>query len=254
MKKFPRYQRLFLFLGILFITYWLFLCILYGNITFSLVFLLTGLLLICFVAFERYFHVCIWKKLAKSARFFLILCFLIASCIFVGVEARILYDGLSSSSTQGDSILVLGAGLQGDKISTSLQYRLDKAIKVHKKNPDQIIIVSGGQGADETISEALAMKTYLIEQGIPDALILMEGASTNTSENFRFSKALLEQAGYSSHITLITNGFHMHRATYIGEQEGFIVSREPAKGLWTTNPCFYVREFFGVVRAYILGF
>ena len=49
------------------------------------------------------------------------------------------------------------------------------------------MIVSGGQGSDEAISEAEAMRRYLVEQGIRNEEIIMEDKSTNTEENLVFS-------------------------------------------------------------------
>ena len=57
-----------------------------------------------------------------------------------------------------DAIIVLGAGIKGEKIGTNLQKRLDTVIGYHHKNPDAVIVVSGGQGPYEDISEALAME------------------------------------------------------------------------------------------------
>ena len=84
-----------------------------------------------------------------------------------------------------DFIIVHGAGLlkSGD-VTPLLAGRLDKGIDVFHKSGDRArIIVSGGQGADEVVSEAFAMKKYLLEKGIPEHCILMEDRSTTTYEN-----------------------------------------------------------------------
>lgn len=236
--------------------YWLFLQILYGGIPFSIMFLLMGTCLSLLSIGTWYWKISLWNLFPRWISISLSACILFCLMIFVGVEGRILWDGHSSSTANGDTILVLGAGLiNGDQISASLQYRLDKAIEVHKKTPDTRIIVSGGQGNDETISEAAAMKSYLVANGINEELILMEDRSTNTHENFQFSKQVMKEKGITSrHITLITNGFHMHRASYLGSLAGFEIERAPAKGLLTLEICSYTREFFGVMRAYILHY
>ncbi len=47
--------------------------------------------------------------------------------------------------------------------------RLEAAIAYYERNPKVLLVVSGGQGPQEDISEALAMERYLIERGIPRA-------------------------------------------------------------------------------------
>lgn len=77
--------------------------------------------------------------------------------------------------------MVLGAGIFSEEVTTLLAARLDKALSVyHSQRTKPIIIVSGGQGPDEPISEALAMKRYLIAHNVPENHIFMENQSTNT--------------------------------------------------------------------------
>jgi uncharacterized SAM-binding protein YcdF (DUF218 family) len=121
-----------------------------------------------------------------------------------------------------DAIIVLGAGIRGEKVGKGLQGRLDAAFEYHKSNPDAVIIVSGGQGPQESITEALAMERYLIEKGVPKDKIIKEEASTSTNENFRFSKKLLEERFGSEYKTaFVTTDYHIYRAENIAELEGF---------------------------------
>lgn len=52
------------------------------------------------------------------------------------------------------------------------------------------VVVSGGQGMDEEVSEAFAMKEYLTNKGISEDRIIMEDKSTNTLENIKNTKVL----------------------------------------------------------------
>ena len=88
--------------------------------------------------------------------------------------------------------MVLGDGIFSEEVTTLLAARLDKALSVyHSQRTKPIIIVSGGQGPDEPISEALAMKRYLIAHNVPENHIFMENQSTNTRTNFLYSKSCL---------------------------------------------------------------
>ncbi|WEV68507.1 YdcF family protein [Bifidobacterium sp. ESL0775] len=93
-----------------------------------------------------------------------------------------------------DYIVVLGAGLQGTKPTPLLRGRLDKAVDLWRRQDGKgVFIVSGGQGADEEISEAEAMKRYLVEErGVPARCIIEEGRSTTTFENLRNCKVIMD--------------------------------------------------------------
>ena len=81
-----------------------------------------------------------------------------------------------------DYVIIHGAGLlDGSRVSKLLRDRLDKAVEVYRQDPSPPwLIPSGGQGPDETIPEAEAMKGYLLTQGIPEKDILPESKSTTT--------------------------------------------------------------------------
>lgn len=66
-----------------------------------------------------------------------------------------------------------------------LAARLDRALDIYQQQASATkIIVSGGQGPDEPIPEALAMQRYLIAHGVDKTDILMESHSINTYTNF----------------------------------------------------------------------
>uniref|UniRef100_UPI0025F8263F YdcF family protein n=1 Tax=uncultured Clostridium sp. TaxID=59620 RepID=UPI0025F8263F len=126
--------------------------------------------------------------LRKSAQLFKIslICLLCGLTIIEGMI--ICYPKHDTSDSQ--YILVLGAGLKdGYNPSATLRYRLNAAIDcVETYGNTGIIVVSGGQGADEKISEAEAMKKYLIDYGVPENRILVEDKSRTTDENFEYSR------------------------------------------------------------------
>ena len=120
-----------------------------------------------------------------------------------------------------DAIIVLGAAVHGKTPSLTLKRRLDKAVEYHAQNPDAIIVVSGGQGAQEDISEAEAMKIYLIENGVASDKIIKEDKSTSTSENFAFSKEILDkQLSGDYSVAFITNEYHILRASLCAKRAG----------------------------------
>lgn len=116
-------------------------------------------------------------------------------------------------------LIILGAQVRGRRITNSLKRRLDAALPVLLRNPQLKVIVSGGQGKGEDISEACAMAEYLIGRGIEADRILREEKSTSTRENLRFSAKLAEDLTVP--VGIVTNNFHIYRALWMGRQEGY---------------------------------
>ncbi len=143
-----------------------------------------------------------------------------------------------------DSIVVLGAGLNGGRnVSRTLRYRLDKAIELYELNPVPIV-VSGGQGKDEDVSEAFAMKEYLIAQGISEEDVYMEDKSTSTEENFDFSKDVLDGIFTEDYeIVFTSNDFHISRAEKFMEDSGLVGYGVGGPSDISMIPSNYLREY-----------
>lgn len=194
-----------------------------------------------------------------------ILLILCAAGVFLLVEGNIYFASKSKVSDNADYVIVLGAQVKGKTVSKALKNRLDTAYKYLKKNPQTVVIVSGGQGKGEEISEALAMKIYLEGKGINENQILSEDKSTNTYENLRNSKKIIDsrEAGKKStgktavkaeKVVVVTNKFHVFRAMGLAKTQGL----RSVQGLGAPNDDvltlhYYVREFFGVVKDILAG-
>lgn len=152
-----------------------------------------------------------------------------------------------------DALIVLGAGLHGDRISLPLKYRLDKAYLYYTKNKNVLIVVSGGQGPGETVPEGYAMKKYLVSKGVPEDRIKEENHSTSTYENFYNSKKILDTEfnnGYR--VAFVTNSFHVFRAKKIAGTVGFTPNHMGAKIQWYSVLANYLRECAAVMKYFIL--
>ena len=158
-----------------------------------------------------------------------------------------------TNGVQGNekAIIVLGAGLDGTEPNTILKSRLDKAAGFAKEHPDTVIVVSGGQGEDEVIPEALAMKNYLTAQGIREERILQEDRSTTTIENFGYSAALLQEYGISADdpVGYVTSEYHCARAGVIAADAGLTNARAlpAATSIGSLLPSL-MRECLSVLR------
>ncbi len=153
-----------------------------------------------------------------------------------------------------DAIIVLGAGIHGEAVSQVLAKRLNAAIAYYEENPAVLIVVSGGQGPQEDITEALAMEHYLIEKGIPQDQIIKEENATSTFENFAYSKKLLdEKLGSDYEVAFVTNGFHVYRAGRIGAAAGLEATHYHAGMKNYMIAVTYPREFLAVMYLWVFG-
>lgn len=165
------------------------------------------------------------------------------------------YGRRDTADHHEEAAIVLGAGLRGEQVSGLLALRLDAALAYAAANPQATIVVSGGQGDNEVISEALAMERYLLAHGLAAERILREEQSRNTAENLRLSKQLLDARyadGYQ--VVVISNDFHLYRATYLAQQLGLTARQVPAAQPWYTQAVNYLRESAAVLRLWLLGY
>lgn len=165
------------------------------------------------------------------------------------------YGQIDNVSYNEDAVIVLGAGLRGDRVTLPLKLRLDKAIEYHSKNPDAVIVVTGGKGFQETVTEASAMEEYLINKGVDKSVIIKEELATSTNENMRFSKEILDEYfGDEYKSVIITNNFHIYRGVSIAKIEGLKNISHMHAGLQWYNlaPC-YLRESLAVLKMWLLG-
>ncbi|MBR6046414.1 MAG: YdcF family protein [Ruminococcus sp.] len=162
-------------------------------------------------------------------------------------------SAMDKECEEPSAVVVLGCQVKGERPSRMLGRRLDAAIGYLDSHPEIPVIVSGGQGWDEAISEALCMKNYLVEQGIAEDRIIMEDKSTSTDENLEFSFAILDGMGLSRNIVLVTDGYHQYRASLIAERHGVgNLGAVSASTEFRYLPTYWVREWFGLFQEMVL--
>lgn len=243
------------FIGVILMLYHILLKMFFGYISFSIVFFISGLILFLYGIIELRYKIDLWGKIPRRLRKLIKVFFVAGVSIFLLIESIVIFNGFKKDYDKPDYIIVLGAGLRGTSISSSLEERLKSTIEFSERYPDVPIVVSGGQGKGEDIPEAEAMKEYLLKSGIDESLIITEDKSTNTYENFLYTyKILKDITGKEDFtVTVITNSFHMYRAKYLGKKIGFQCYGYPAKTMKSSGIIFYVREVFGVIKAYLIN-
>lgn len=179
-----------------------------------------------------------------------LLCF--SLCLFSFCLYTIVRGHVRNPSVQVAYLVVHGAGLAGKEPSRLLARRLDAAREMwDRQGRAGLIVVSGGQGPDEEVSEAQAMRAYLERAGVPPASILEEGRSRSTWENIVMSHALMrirENRGDVGPIALVTSDFHVLRCWWYAYEAGIdahaIAAPSPPLS-WLRS---VVREFLALNR------
>jgi len=152
-----------------------------------------------------------------------------------------------------DYIIVLGCWINDGKVTPILARRIDKAIEFYrsqkKLHKAPKLVLSGGQNADEICSEAEAMKTYALEQGIPNEHIILESKSVSTYENMKFSKEIMDKdsGGKSYQCIYATNNYHILRAGILARKAGLKINGIGAKTAFYYLPNAILREYIAYI-------
>ncbi|MCF8571539.1 YdcF family protein [Gordonia sp. HY002] len=147
-----------------------------------------------------------------------------------------------------DAVIVLGAGLAGDKVTPLLAARIDRGIEMLDAagGPDHepLLVMSGGKGSDEVLAEAEAMARYAIDAGVDEHRIVREDTSTTTEENLINSRAALAEIVYPApSLTVVTSDFHVLRAASLTRRLGLDATVVGAPTARYYVPAGFLREF-----------
>ena len=186
-----------------------------------------------------------------------ILIFMAEAYVIFTFVALFLYSLLYRSLPKNpacDFIIVHGAGLRKDGTATPLLAgRLDKAKKLFDQGGRGArIIVSGGQGPDEVVSEARAMHDYLVSAGVPEQQILLEDQSATTYENMKNAKAVIDRTLAEEHKTsyrciFVTSDYHVFRAGIYARQVGLKADGVGSRTAGYYFPNAFLREYAAVM-------
>lgn len=171
----------------------------------------------------------------------------IAAMLFLG--SRIV-SGMKAKAPEAlDYVIVLGAHVSGTEPSRALLKRLEAAYAYAKKNQDTVLLLSGGKGSGEDISEAECMFRYLTGRGIEEERLIKEDRSTTTKENLEFCAALPHETPRESCTGILSNDFHVYRALALAKKQGYECAYAiPAAGDPLMEAHYILREMFAIVK------
>jgi len=176
-------------------------------------------------------------------------CMLIGAiiCGIRAVKYKPLYDK--------DYIVILGCAFRKDGTLTPLlKGRVDKAFDFWKRQKEKtgktaILMPSGGQGKDECMPEAEAMRNYLVNEcKVPDEFVVMEDKSANTYQNMSYSKKLIETEKKEAKVIFSTTNYHVFRSGVWASLVGLKAEGIGSSTKWWFWPNAFIREWIGLLR------
>lgn len=154
-----------------------------------------------------------------------------------------------------DYIIVHGCGLsKGETVTPLLRGRIDKAVEIYEKSGRKgKLVLSGGQGGDEKISEARAMANYLDRKGYTEDDYELEDKSTTTYENLRNVRDMFGASEHKTKYIFVTNNYHVFRTSIFARKLGMDaqgVGCHTAMYYW---PAAFIREYIALQVRYKWG-
>ncbi len=152
-----------------------------------------------------------------------------------------------------DVVVVHGAGLINGKVGPLLGSRIKGGIDAWRDEDAlrpgvPLLVMSGGQGPDEPVSEARAMADYAIARGVPSERILLEDRSTTTRTNIACTRDLLAERGMvDPQVLLVTSSFHAVRTAILASDMGVPWAVAPARTAWFYIVNAWLREYVAVL-------
>ena len=184
--------------------------------------------------------------------------YLYFECMLIGAIAADVIAARHEPAPDKDFLIILGCGIRKDGTPTPLlRGRIERALAFYEKQKRETgreltFVTSGGQGPDEAISESASMKRYLMERGIPEGQILEEDRSTDTFENMRFSKQIIQAVDPNGKVAFATTNYHVFRAGLYARRVKMRAVGMGADTKWYFWPNASVREFVGLLTEHRL--
>ncbi|MCX5768604.1 MAG: YdcF family protein [Gemmatimonadetes bacterium] len=141
--------------------------------------------------------------------------------------ATVLTWALEDDAQHADAIVVMGAAQYNGHPSPVLRARLDHAIALWQRGLAARMLLTGGTGEGDVVSEAAAGRMYVMSRGVPDTAILLENEGRTSSQSLRAAADLL-QAYRMRSVIIVSDPFHMLRLEILGRRYGLDPLTSPA--------------------------
>ena len=149
-----------------------------------------------------------------SAAVLLLAVIFVPNFIVVGkVKNDIISLEEAESLADTDCAVNLGAGVRNGEPTPLLKDRLLTGIDLYKSGAVKKLIMSGDHGSED-YDEVNIMKSFAVDNGVPDEDIFMDHAGFSTYETVYRAKEIFE----ADNIIIVSQKYHLYRALYIAEK------------------------------------
>ena len=149
--------------------------------------------------------------------------------LYVGLTfAQVLWTSHQDHPRNAGAIVVMGAAQYDGRPSPVLQARLDHAVQLWQDGYAELIIVTGGKKAGDRVTQGFTGYQYLRSQGVPEEDIKVEVEGTNSYEELSASALIVQNAGVSDDVLIVTDPYHSFRVQEIANEVGLDASVSPA--------------------------
>ena len=172
------------------------------------------------------------------------------------MEVPIIKNAHTDKDAERPYLVVLGAAVYGDRPSLTLVRRLEGALDYLETYPDSLVIVSGGMGPGETVTEAEAMRDWLRGHGIAEERILLEDKAASTAQNLEYSFAIIRERGDEpdGNVAIVSSAYHLYRAKSMAKLMGVRAAGVAAPwGYPMVMLNYFIREAFGITHLWVFG-
>jgi uncharacterized SAM-binding protein YcdF (DUF218 family) len=152
---------------------------------------------------------------------------LVLIALWLGTVGLILLVGSWPNPHKADAILVLGAAQWNGKPSPVFKARLDHALQLHRESFAPYLVVTGGVGRNDTLSEGEVALRYVTGHGVDPRHVLVERKGLTSAESMTAAAALMRASGLHSAI-IVSDSYHMLRVELLARQSGIKPYRAPA--------------------------
>ena len=164
--------------------------------------------------------------------------------IFMGMMIYYSNDKVPKNAT----VIILGCQVVGENPSLMLYDRMTAALDYIKENPESKIIASGGKGSGENISEALAIKRFLVKSGVDESRIYLEDQSVDTYQNLNYSANVIKNNNLKKEVVVVTDGFHEFRGVNYAKRSGLKAFAYSCNTRWYFSLSYYSREVLAIMK------
>jgi uncharacterized SAM-binding protein YcdF (DUF218 family) len=135
---------------------------------------------------------------------------LAAAIIYTVALVMVLVVSQQDERQPADAIVVLGAAQYNGRPSPVLRARLDHALGLYREQLAPLVLVTGGVGRGDTLSEATVARRYLIYHGVPADAVVAQSEGRTTMASMTAVNAWLRGRGLRR-VILVSDPFHMFR-------------------------------------------